>query len=83
MMWVEFVFWPLFVITLIVLLVVYLVSKKLSRLFYILSVFTYVMFILYWIDAYNLGKNAITSLLALSAALMIFIGHKVFRGKRE
>jgi len=82
-MWVQYVFWPLFIITLIVLLVVYLVSKRLSRLFFILSVFTYVMFVLYWIDAYLLGKNAITSLLALSAALMIFIGYKLFRGKRE
>ena len=75
MAWVEIVFWLLIVPLLIFLLVVYVKSKKLYRVSYILSVFTYSMTVMYAIDAYDLGRNAILGLLALSAAIMMALGY--------
>jgi hypothetical protein len=61
--------------------IVYATGKKLYRLLYILSVFTYAMTIMYAIDSFTLGKNAIILLLALSSVLMILLGLK-FRTKK-
>ncbi|MBS3124912.1 hypothetical protein J4211_01505 [Candidatus Woesearchaeota archaeon] len=80
-MWAEIVFWVLLVPLLILLFVVYLKSRQLYRLFYILSVFTYSMLVMYLIDAYSLGRNWILGLLAFSALLMMFLGY-YFRGKK-
>ena len=70
--------WPVFLILLIplliVLFVVYFRGKKLYRLCYISSVFTYAMWIMYLIDAYDLGRNSIILLLAVSSLLMIGLG---------
>lgn len=76
MMWVEIVFWILLVPMLIFLLVIYFKSRRLYKLFYILSIFTYTMMIMYVIDAYDFGRNLIILLLAFSAVLMMFIGYK-------
>lgn len=81
--WAPIVFWVLLVPLLIVMLIVYLRSKKFSRLVFILSVFTYAMTIMYWIDAYQLGRNAIVSLLVLSAILMILVGFIIRREKKK
>ncbi|PIN75479.1 hypothetical protein COV18_02910 [Candidatus Woesearchaeota archaeon CG10_big_fil_rev_8_21_14_0_10_37_12] len=78
-MFVEIVFWILLVPLAITLLVMYIRSKKLYRLFYLLSIFTYAMLILYVIDSYELGANAIILLLVISAILMILIGYYKFR----
>ena len=80
-MFVEVVFWILLVPLVITLLVMYIRSKKLYRLFYLLSIFTYAMLILYVIDAYELGANAIILLLVVSAILMILIGYFKFRNE--
>lgn len=74
-MWATVVFWLLIIPLLVVLLAVYIKSKRFYRLMYILSVFTYSMLIMYSIDAYDLGKNAILGLLALSAAIMMYLGY--------
>lgn len=79
--WAPVVFWILLVPLLIVMLVVYLRSKKFHRLVYILSVFTYAMAIMYWIDAYQLGRNAIVGLLVASSLLMIYLGRKMHKAK--
>jgi len=81
--WAPIVFWILLVPLLIIMLVVYLRSKKFSRLVFILSVFTYAMTIMYWIDAYQLGRNAIVSLLVLSSILMMFVGWLIHREKKQ
>ncbi len=73
--WAPVVFWVLLVPLLIVMLIVYLRSKRFFRLVYIISVFTYAMMIMYWIDSYKLGRNAIIGLLVLSSLLMIFLGY--------
>lgn len=75
--WAPIVFWILLVPLLIVLLIVYLKSKQLYRLVYIISVFTYAMTIMYWIDAYQLGRNAIVGLLLVSSLLMIYLGYRM------
>ena len=80
-MWVEIVFWILLVPLLILLSIVYWKSKAFYRLFYILSVFTYSMLIMYLIDAFSLGKNSILGLLFFSAVLMMLIGFH-FRGEK-
>ncbi len=72
--WAPIVFWILLVPLLIVMLIVYLRSRQFFRLVYILSVFTYAMTIMYWIDAYRLGRNAIVGLLVVSSLLMIGLG---------
>lgn len=70
--------WPVFLILLIpiliVLFVVYLRGRKLYRLCYISSVFTYAMWVMYFIDAFDLGRNSIILLLAFSSLLMIGAG---------
>ena len=75
--WAPVVFWVLLVPLLVVMLIVYLRSKKLYRLLYITSVFAYAMSIMYWIDAYQLGRNAIIGLLLLSSILMIYLGYRL------
>jgi len=82
-MWAQVVFWVLVIPLLIVLFIVYIKSKQLYRLMYILSVFTYSMAIMYSIDAYDLGRNAILGLLAFSAALMMLIGYHFHEIKKD
>lgn len=81
--WAPIVFWVLLVPLLIVMLVVYLRSKKFYRLVYILSVFAYAMTIMYWIDAYQLGRNAIVGLLVVSSLLMIGLGYLMHKHVAE
>jgi len=81
--WATIVFWVLLVPLIIVMLVVYLRSRKFSRLVFILSVFTYAMTVMYWIDAYQLGRNSIVLLLVLSSLLMMFIGYLMHRQRTE
>jgi len=87
-MWSLVVFWVLIVPLIIVMAIVYATGRKLYRLLYILSVFTYAMTIMYAIDAFDLSKNAIIILLAISSLLMILLGlkfrkKKIKRGKRK
>jgi hypothetical protein len=74
MMWAPVVFWVLLVPLLVVLFVVYLKSRTLFRLLYILAVFTYAMTVMYTIDAYDLGRDAIIGILLFSAVLMMLVG---------
>ena len=77
------ILWFFLVIPMLILsLVVYARGKRLYRIMYILSVFTYSMLIMYCIDAYDLGRNAILGLLAFSALLMMFVGYE-FHKRRE
>ncbi len=81
--WAPIVFWVLLIPLLIIMLIVYLRSKKFSRLVFILSVFTYAMTVMYWIDAYQLGRNAIVGLLVASSLLMIYLGWRMHRQKQK
>jgi len=80
--WAIGVFAGLLIPLIIILLIVYLKSKEFYRLLYIVSVFTYAMTIMYWIDVYHLSRNSIIGLLLLSSVLMILIG-RIFRKVKE
>lgn len=68
------VFIGLLIPLLIILIVIYAKTTKLFNLCYVLSVFSYVNLIIYWIDAFELKKNSIIALLVLSAVVMILFG---------
>ncbi len=74
-MWVQVVFWVLVIPLLILLMILYARGKKLYRVMYILSAFTYSMLIMYLIDAYDLNRDWILGLLALSTIIMMFAGY--------
>lgn len=76
-MWWQVLFWFLLVPTLIILGIVYGTTKRLYKLFFILSTFTYVIFIAYIIDVFSLGRNWILGLLLFSALLMLFLGYRM------
>lgn len=80
--WAPAVFFMLLIPLIIVLLIVYFKSKAFYRLLYIVSVFTYAMTIMYWIDVYYLSRNSIIGLLLLSSILMILVG-RLFRKVKE
>ena len=67
-------FWVLLIPLLVILFITYVKTKEWYRLVYLVSVFSYVLMVLYWIDAYSLSRNAIFGLLALSAVVMIWLG---------
>ena len=74
MVWVTVVFWVLLVPLAIILAITYATTKETFRLFYILSIFTYVMTVLYYIDKYGSNKNFILIVLVASAILMLLLG---------
>ncbi len=69
-----FTFFILLIPVLIALGIAYGTSKKLFPLMYIISVFSYICTVTYVIDAYQLGKNGIIIILAVSAVLMMALG---------
>lgn len=72
------IFWVTFVISLIAcivfLIVSYAMTRKFYSLMYVLSVFSYINFIAFTIDAFDLSKNWIIFLLGLSSVLLIGLG---------
>jgi len=68
-------FWGLLAPCLIILGIMYGTTKKVYKLFYILSLFVYIITIAYIIDVFDLGRNWILGLLTFSAFLMIFIAY--------
>ena len=66
----------------IILIVTYVKTTKLFPLLYVLFAFTYIVTLVYWIDEFDLGRNAIILLLILSSLLMIFAG-KMFTQKPD
>ena len=75
--WWVGVFWALLIPLVIVLGIVYGTTRKLYRLVQVLAVFTYIIFVSYTIDAFNLNRDWILGLLALSTALLIGAGYYV------
>ncbi len=74
------VFW----IGLIAAIILYANFRKFNHLLYLVSICVYVFTVGYVIEAFNLGKNGILGLLALSSVLMMGLGYyfmKKFSGK--
>jgi hypothetical protein len=75
-------FWqPVFFILLLPLIVVEIVvfikTRRLSWLIYALAIFTYVIAVNYTIDVFDLGRNAVILMLFASAALMALVGRRL------
>ncbi|UCD03586.1 MAG: hypothetical protein JSW73_03540 [Candidatus Woesearchaeota archaeon] len=57
--------------------IVYHKTKKLSNMFFAISIITYFVSIIYAISKFNLGGSGILLSFILSAVLMILIGHSL------
>lgn len=68
-------FWGLLVPCLIVLGIMYGTTKKVFKLFYVLSLFVYIIAVAYIIDVFTLNRNWILGLLTFSAVLMIVLAY--------
>ncbi|MFH1506707.1 MAG: hypothetical protein ABIE94_07040 [archaeon] len=73
-MWLPIVFWVALLPLVIILIVTFVKTGKLYGLFYVLSVFTYVIAMAFAIDAYGTSKTTILLILVLSAVVMIMLG---------
>jgi len=72
------IFWVTFVLSLIAcivfMIIFYAISRKFYPLIYILSMFSYINFVAFTIDAFDLNRNWVVFLLAGSAVLLILLG---------
>ena len=66
--------WGIFFIGLVAAIILFAVKRRFYPVMYLLSIVTYIFTIGFAIDAFDLGKNSILLLLALSAILFIVIG---------
>ena len=73
-MWLSVVFWILLIPLVIFLIITYAKTRKLYGMFYLLSIFTYIMTMLFAIDKYGSNKTTVLLILVLSAAVMIMLG---------
>ena len=82
-----FIFWLTFafslIITIIMLIIFYVKSKKFYPLFYILSIFTYINFVAYVIDAFDFGKVGVFLMLLISAVVLSLLGVYFSKIKKE
>ena len=69
------------VITLPILLVIYFVGKKLSRVMFVISLFTYSIGVLYLIDVFNFSKDGIILTLTISAVVLMVVGYYLVKRK--
>lgn len=74
MNWYPFLGYSVFWLALITAIVLYVAKRKWYPLLYLISVSLYVFTVGFVIDVFDLSKNGILFLLALSAALMIGAG---------
>ena len=77
--WILPTFMALLVPLFIILLVVYFITRKLSRLMFVISLFTYTIGILFLIDKYDMTKNGIIITLTLSAIVLMALGYYLIK----
>jgi hypothetical protein len=79
--------WGVFFIGLIAAIVLYAIYRRLSPVMYLISIATYVFTVGFVIDMFDFGKNGVLLILAISAAVFIFLGWyfsgKINRQKEE
>lgn len=78
-----FMFFLMMIPLIIVLIIVYVKSKKVYPLMYTLSIFAYINTVTYVIDAFKLEKDGIVAILAFSALLMFLLGIYIARKKKS
>jgi len=66
--------WGIFFIGLVVAIILYAIKQKFYPVMYLVSIAAYIFTIGFIIDAFDLGKNAVLLLLALSAVIFILAG---------
>jgi hypothetical protein len=76
-MWWPIVFWILLIPLIVIELIVYIKTRKLSWLVYALAIFTYVVAVTYTINVFDLGRNAVILILLASAGLMWLLGKRL------
>jgi len=79
--WILPTFLALLIPLFIILIVVYFVTRKISRLMFVISLFTYTIGVLFLIDKYDMTKNSIIITLTLSAIVLMAVGY--FMIKRQ
>ncbi len=79
--WIMPVFLAMLVPLFIILIIVYFITKKISRLMFVISLFTYTIGILFLIDKYDMSKNGIIAILTLSAIILMTIGYYLIKRK--
>lgn len=79
MMWWMVVFWLLLVPLVIAEIIIFVRTKKLSWLFFALSIFIYVIAVSYTLDVFDAGRNAVIITLVISAILMALVGRRLGR----
>ncbi len=77
MVWYPILGYGAFWIGAIVSLILYLVKRKWYPIMYLISVALYIFTIGFVIDVFNLSKNWILGILALSATIMLGMGYYV------
>ncbi|TAL51520.1 MAG: hypothetical protein EPN86_06500 [Nanoarchaeota archaeon] len=77
MAWYPVLGWGVFWIALVVAIVLYAMKRKWYPMMYLISVALYIFTVGFVIDVFSLNKNAILLLLAISAAIMIFLGYYI------
>jgi hypothetical protein len=73
----EFVFWASLPVLAAVLALTYWRSKDIYPLFYVLAVFTYTDAVVYMFDAYDMGRNTVIAVLAVSAVILTAAGYAI------
>jgi Na+/H+ antiporter NhaD/arsenite permease-like protein len=72
--WYPFLGWSVFIIGFIVAIILFATKRKMHHVMYLVSICLYIFTAGFYIDVYNLGKNGILGVLALSALLFILMG---------
>ena len=79
--WILPVFGTLLIPLFIILIVTYFITRKISRLMFVVSLFTYTVGVLFLIDKYDMSKNAIIITLIISAIVLMSIGYYMIKRK--
>lgn len=72
--WLAPLGWGIFFVGLILAIILFSTNKKFYPVMYVVSIATYIFTVGFVIDAFDLGKNWILLLLALSSIIFVVIG---------
>ncbi|MBS3127554.1 hypothetical protein J4410_00220 [Candidatus Woesearchaeota archaeon] len=81
MVWYPVLGVSIFWLGLVAAIILYAVMRKWYPMMYLISICLYIFTVGYVIDVFDLTKNFILLILAFSAAMMIFVGWYLSRGK--
>ena len=81
MAWYPFLGFGIFWIGLVSAIILYAIKRKWFPIFYLISVCLYIFTVGFVIDVYELKKNGILTILALSTIIMIGVGFYLSKKK--